>query len=225
MRIAVAGVGYVGLSLAVLLAQHNQVKAVDIIPEKADIVNKGKSPIQDTELEDYLANRINLGENYIPGLYATVDAIKAYKDAEIVIVAATTNYDIVEECFDTSAVENVIETVLSANKDALIVIKSTVPVGFTDSVRERFKTKNIIFSPEFLRESHALYDNLHPSRIIVGVDEKDELLTDRAQIFAELLQEGAIKEDNHRLSSKFGVECKLKALFFKASSDFGLVQI
>lgn len=200
MRIAVAGVGYVGLSLAVLLAQHNQVKAVDIIPEKADIVNKGKSPIQDTELEDYLANRINLGENYIPGLYATVDAIKAYKDAEIVIVAAPTNYDIVEEYFDTSAVENVIETVLSANKDALIVIKSTVPVGFTDSVRERFKTKNIIFSPEFLRESHALYDNLHPSRIIVGVDEKDELLTDRAQIFAELLQEGAIKEDQRKKS-------------------------
>lgn len=195
MEIAVAGAGYVGLSLAVLLAQHNRLTVVDVVKEKVDMVNQRKSPIQDVELEDYLKNRINVGEGSNPGLWATTDVEKAYKKAEIVIVAAPTNYDIVKEYFDTSAVETVIQTVRSVNEDALIVIKSTIPVGFTESIRERFKTRNIIFSPEFLRESYALYDNLYPSRIIVGVNEKDEALTNRAHMFTKLLQEAAIKED------------------------------
>ncbi len=199
MKIAVAGAGYVGLSLAVLLAQHNDVTVVDVIKEKTDMLNQRKSPIQDIELEDYLSNRINVGDEASPGLRATIDANKAYSEAELVIVAAPTNYDIVKEYFDTSAVETVIETVLSINKTALIVIKSTIPVGFTEQMREKFDCKNIVFSPEFLRESQALKDNLYPSRIIVGVDESDEELKKKAQCFADLLQQGAIKEDIPKL--------------------------
>lgn len=199
MRIVVAGIGYVGLSVAVLLAQKNQVTAVDIVKEKVNMVNQRISPIQDTELEDYLANIINVGEGRTPGLWATLDAEKSYKDAEIVIIAAPTNYDIAKEYFDTSIVEAVIQSVLSVNKDALIVIKSTIPVGFTEQVRVKFKAKNIIFSPEFLRESHALYDNLYPSRIIVGVDERDGTLVEKAHSFVNLLQEGAIKGDIPKL--------------------------
>lgn len=199
MKIAVAGAGYVGLSLAVLLAQKNEVRVVDIVKEKTDLLNARKSPIQDTELETYLADKINVGKNCLPGLWATTDAEQAYSDAEIVIVAAPTNYDIVKEYFDTSAVESVIETILLYNKSALIVIKSTIPIGFTHSVRVKFQTKNIIFSPEFLRESRALYDNLHPSRIIVGVDKDDEAMTGKGHRFADLLQEGAISEDIPKL--------------------------
>lgn len=194
MKIAVAGAGYVGLSLAVLLAQKNEVRVVDIVKEKTDLLNARKLPIQDTELENYLTEKINVGKNYSPGLWATTEAEQAYSDAEIVIVAAPTNYDIIREYFDTSAIESVIESVLSFNKSALIVIKSTVPIGYTNSVKEKFGTKNIIFSPEFLRESRALYDNLHPSRIIVGVDKDDEILVEKGHIFAKLLQEGAISE-------------------------------
>lgn len=199
MKIAIAGAGYVGLSLAVLLAQNNEVTVVDVITEKANMLNERKSPIQDTELEDYLSNKINVGEGSSPGLWATIDARKAYTNVELVIVAAPTNYDIVKEYFDTSAVETVISTVLQYNKDALIVIKSTIPVGFTEQVRAKFNSKNIIFSPEFLRESRALYDNLHPSRIIVGVDENDPELVKRGHVFADLLQEGAIKQDIPKL--------------------------
>lgn len=199
MKVAVAGAGYVGLSLAVLLAQHNDVTVVDVIKEKADMLNERRSPIQDTELEDYLSNKINVGESVSPGLRATIDAEKAYTNAEVVIVAAPTNYDIVKEYFDTSAVETVIDTVLKYNKNTLIVIKSTIPVGFTEQVRAKFDSKNIIFSPEFLRESKALYDNLYPSRIIVGVDENDTELVKRAHDFANLLQEGAIKQDIPKL--------------------------
>lgn len=199
MKVAVAGAGYVGLSLAVLLSQKNDVTVVDVIKEKVDMLNQRKSPIQDTELEDYLLNKINVGESISPGLKATIDAEKAYSDAEIVIVAAPTNYDIVKEYFDTSAVEMVIETVMKYNEDALIVIKSTIPVGFTEQVRKKFCSKNIIFSPEFLRESKALYDNLYPSRIIVGVDEDDDHLISRAHKFANILQEGAIKENIPKL--------------------------
>ena len=187
-NIAVAGTGYVGLSLAVLLAQHNKVTAVDIIPEKVEMINKKQSPIQDEYIEKYLAEKeLNL--------VATLDAKEAYKTAKFVIIAAPTNYDSKKNYFDTSAVEAVIELVLKSNPDAIMVIKSTIPVGYTKSVREKYGTKNILFSPEFLRESRALYDNLYPSRIIVGTDEKDEKLLSAAHEFAGLLQEGAIKED------------------------------
>lgn len=188
MKIAVAGTGYVGLSISVLLAQHNKVMAVDIIPEKVEMINSKKSPIQDDYIEKYLAEKeLNLT--------ATLDAEAAYKDADFVIIAAPTNYDSVKNFFDTSAVENVIETVLSVNPDAIMVIKSTIPVGYTASVREKFHTENIMFSPEFLRESKALYDNLYPSRIIVGTNMENPRLIEAAHSFAALLQEGAIKED------------------------------
>ena len=188
MKIAVAGTGYVGLSLAILLAQHNEVTAVDIIPEKVDLINNKKSPIRDDYIEKYLAEKeLNLT--------ATLDAESAYKDADFVIVAAPTNYDSKKNFFDTSAVEAVIELAIKYNPNAIIVIKSTIPVGYTKSVREKFGSRNIIFSPEFLRESKALYDNLYPSRIIVGTDMEDERLVQAAHKFAELLQEGAIKED------------------------------
>ena len=188
MKIAVAGTGYVGLSLAVLLAQHNEVIAVDIISEKVDLINNKKSPIQDDYIEKYLAEKEL-------DLTATLDAESAYKDAEFVIVAAPTNYDSKKNFFDTSAVEAVIELVMKYNPNAIIVIKSTIPVGYTKSVREKFGSKNIIFSPEFLRESKALYDNLYPSRIIVGADMEDKRLVSAAHTVAELLQQGAIKED------------------------------
>lgn len=185
-KIAVAGTGYVGLSMAVLLAQHHQVTAVDIISEKVDLINAKKSPIQDKEIEEFLATK----ELH---LFATLDADIAYRDAEYVIIAAPTNYDSKRDFFDTSAVETVIEQVLEVNPDAIMVIKSTIPVGYTESVRRKYDTKNIIFSPEFLRESRALYDNLYPSRIIVGTDKQDAVLTHKAEAFAHLLQEGAIK--------------------------------
>ena len=188
MKIAVAGTGYVGLSLAILLAQHNEVTAVDIIPEKVDLINNKKSPIQDDYIEKYLAEKEL-------DLTATLDAESAYKDADFVIVAAPTNYDSKKNFFDTSAVEAVIALVMKYNPNAIIVIKSTIPVGYTKSVREKLSSKNIIFSPEFLRESKALYDNLYPSRIIVGTDMEDERLVQAAHKFAELLQQGAIKED------------------------------
>ena len=188
MKIAVAGTGYVGLSLATLLAQHNEVKAVDIIPEKVELINKKLSPIQDDYIEKYLAEKeLNL--------VATLDAELAYKDAEFVIIAAPTNYDSKKNFFDTSAVEAVIKLVMEYNPNAIMVIKSTIPVGYTKSIREKTGSKNIIFSPEFLRESKALYDNLYPSRIIVGTDLEDERLVKAAHAFAGLLQEGAIKED------------------------------
>ena len=188
MKIAVAGTGYVGLSLATLLAQHNEVKAVDIIPEKVELINNKKSPIQDDYIEKYLAEKdLNL--------VATLDAEMAYKDAEFVIIAAPTNYDSKKNFFDTSAVETVIKLVMQYNPNAIMVIKSTIPVGHTKSIREKTGSKNIIFSPEFLRESKALYDNLYPSRIIVGTDLEDERLVKAAHTFAGLLQEGAIKEN------------------------------
>lgn len=188
MKIAVAGTGYVGLSLATLLAQHNEVKAVDIIPEKVELINNKKSPIQDDYIEKYLAEKdLNL--------VATLDAEMAYKDAEFVIIAAPTNYDSKKNFFDTSAVETVIKLVMEYNPNAIMVIKSTIPVGYTKSIREKTGSKNIIFSPEFLRESKALYDNLYPSRIIVGTDLEDERLVKAAHTFAALLQEGAIKEN------------------------------
>ncbi len=188
MNIAVAGTGYVGLSLATLLSQHNHVMAVDIIPEKVDMVNHRKSPIQDDYIEKYLAEKAL-------DLTATMDAEAAYKDADFVIIATPTNYDSRKNFFDTSSVEAVIQLVMQYNPDAIMVIKSTIPVGYTKSVREKFGTKNIIFSPEFLRESKALYDNLYPSRIIVGTDPTDEKLVKAAHTFAGLLQEGAIKQD------------------------------
>ena len=188
MKIAVAGTGYVGLSIATLLSQHHEVMAVDIIPEKVDLINHKKSPIQDEYIEKYLAEK-NLD------LTATLDAEAAYKDADFVVIAAPTNYDSKKNFFDTSAVEAVIKLVIQNNPDAIMVIKSTIPVGYTASVREKFNTKNIIFSPEFLRESKALYDNLYPSRIIVGTDLNDERLVKAAHEFAGLLQEGAIKEN------------------------------
>jgi UDPglucose 6-dehydrogenase len=188
MKIAVAGTGYVGLSIACLLSQHNEVKAVDIIKEKVDLINARKSPIQDNYIEKYLAEKdLNLE--------ATLDAEYAYSDADFVVIAAPTNYDSKKNFFDTSAVESVIELVLKYNPNAIMVIKSTIPVGYTESVRKKFNTKNIIFSPEFLRESKALYDNLYPSRIIVSTDENDEKLVKASHTFASLLQEGAIKED------------------------------
>ena len=188
MKIAVAGTGYVGLSIACLLSQHNEVKAVDIIKEKVDLINAKKSPIQDEYIEKYLAEKdLNLE--------ATLDAEYAYTDADFVVIAAPTNYDSKKNFFDTSAVESVIELVLKYNPNAIMVIKSTIPVGYTESVRKKFNTKNIIFSPEFLRESKALYDNLYPSRIIVSTDENDEKLVKASHTFASLLQEGAIKEN------------------------------
>lgn len=188
LRIAVAGTGYVGLSLAVLLAQNNKVYAVDIVPEKVELINNKKSPIQDDYIEKYLAEKEL-------DLTATLDAETAYKDADFVVIAAPTNYDSQKNFFDTSAVEAVIELVMKYNPDAIMVIKSTIPVGYTQSVREKTGSENIIFSPEFLRESKALYDNLYPSRIIVGTDLNNEKLVNAAHTFAELLQEGAIKED------------------------------
>lgn len=195
-KIAVAGTGYVGLSLAVLLSQSNKVTAVDIIPEKVKMINNKKSPIQDDYIEKYLAEKeLNL--------IATLDGESAYKDAEFVIIAAPTNYDPKRNYFDTSAVEAVIEEVLKVNKDAIMVIKSTIPVGYTESVRKKYNTKNIIFSPEFLRESKALYDNLYPSRIIVSMDKNDEKIVKAAYTFAELLKEGAIKKDINTLFMGF----------------------
>lgn len=188
MKIAVAGTGYVGLSIATLLAQHNTVMAVDIIPEKVDLINHKKSPIQDDYIEKYLAEKEL-------DLTATLDAKEAYSDAEFVVIAAPTNYNSEKNYFNTSAVEDVIRLVLEYNPDAMMVIKSTIPVGYTTSVREKFGTGNILFSPEFLRESKALYDNLYPSRIIVGTDLSDKRLVKAAETFAGLLQEGAIKED------------------------------
>ena len=187
-KIAVAGTGYVGLSIATLLSQHHQVTAVDVIPEKVDLINQRKSPIQDDYIEKYLAEKeLNLT--------ATLDGAKAYSDADFVVIAAPTNYDPVKNYFDTSHVEEVIELVKSVNPNAIMVIKSTIPVGYTEMVRKKMDTENIIFSPEFLRESKALYDNLYPSRIIVGRPEGDERLDEAAHEFAALLQEGAIKEN------------------------------
>ena len=187
-KIAVAGTGYVGLSLATLLSQHNEVVAVDVIQQKVDLINSRKSPIQDKEIEDFLAHR-DLH------LKATTDGEAAYKDADLVIIATPTNYDPKLNFFDTRFVEQVIELVLKVNPEAIMVIKSTIPVGYTKSVREKYNTKNIIFAPEFLRESKALYDNLYPSRIVVGTDLNDPRLVDAAQTFAKLLQEGAVKEN------------------------------
>ena len=188
MKIAVAGTGYVGLSIAVLLAQYNTVKAVDIVPEKVELINNKKSPILDDYIEKYLAEKEL-------DLEATLDAEYAYKDADFVVIAAPTNYDSKKNYFDTSAVEAVIKLVMQYNPNAIMVIKSTIPVGYTAHIREKTGSKNIIFSPEFLRESKALYDNLYPSRIIVGTDKDDERLTEAAHTFAKLLQEGAIKEE------------------------------
>lgn len=188
LKIAVAGTGYVGLSIATLLSQHHQVTAVDIIPEKVELINNKKSPIQDDYIEKYLAEKdLNLT--------ATLDAKEAYSDADFVVIAAPTNYDSKKNFFDTSAVEAVIKLVIEYNPEAIMVIKSTIPVGYTTSVREKFHCDNIIFSPEFLRESKALYDNLYPSRIIVGTDINNARLVKAAHTFAQLLQEGAIKED------------------------------
>lgn len=188
LKIAVAGTGYVGLSIATLLSQHHQVTAVDIIPEKVELINNKKSPIQDDYIEKYLEEK-NLN------LTATLDAEEAYKDADFVVIAAQTNYDSKKNFFDTSAVEAVIKLVIEYNPEAIMVIKSTIPVGYTTSIREKFHCDNIIFSPEFLRESKALYDNLYPSRIIVGTDINNARLVKAAHTFAQLLQEGAIKED------------------------------
>lgn len=187
-KIAIAGTGYVGLSLAVLLAQKNEVIAVDILPEKVELISNKKSPIQDDYIEKYLAEKEL-------DLTATIDAKAAYKDADFVIIATPTNYDSSKNFFDTSAVETVIKLVMEVNPNAIMMIKSTIPVGFTANIRKKYQTKNILFSPEFLRESKALYDNLYPSRIIVGTDLEDERLVEAANTFAALLQEGAIKED------------------------------
>ena len=188
MTIAVAGTGYVGLSIATLIAQHHRVLAVDIVPEKVEMINRRQSPIQDEYIEKFFAEKEL-------DLTATLDAEAAYKEAEIVVIAAPTNYDSQKNYFDTSAVEQVIELVLRVNPEAIMVIKSTIPVGYTESVRKKFGTENILFSPEFLRESKALYDNLYPSRIIVGTDLKNGRLVEAAKKFSGLLQEGAIKED------------------------------
>ena len=196
LKIAVAGTGYVGLSIATLLAQHHKVTAVDIVPEKVDMVNDRKSPIQDDYIEKYLAEKKL-------SLTATLDAKEAYSDADFVVIAAPTNYDSKKNFFDTSAVESVIELVMEYAPDAVMVIKSTIPVGYTKFIREKTGSQNIIFSPEFLRESKALYDNLYPSRIIVGTDMKDEHLLEAAHTFAKLLQEGAIKENIETLFMGF----------------------
>lgn len=188
MKITIAGTGYVGLSIATLLAQHNEVTAVDIVQERVDMVNNKISPIQDDYIEEYLKNKeLNLR--------ATLDAETGYKDAEFVVIAAPTNYDSVKNFFDTSAVEDVIDKVMKYNPNAIMVIKSTIPVGYTETIRKKTGSRNIIFSPEFLRESKALYDNLYPSRIIVGYDQNDERLSKAAHQFAELIKQGAIKED------------------------------
>lgn len=196
LKIAIAGTGYVGLSIATLLAQHNHVTAVDIIPEKVDMINRHQSPIQDEYIEKYLAEK-DLD------LTATTDGAMAYKAADFVVIAAPTNYDSTRNYFDTSAVESVIELVLDVNPDAIMVIKSTIPVGYTESVRKKYHTRNILFSPEFLRESKALYDNLYPSRIIVSTDKNDIRLVEAAHTFAALLQEGAIKENIETLFMGF----------------------
>ena len=187
-KIAVAGTGYVGMSIATLLAQHHQVTAVDVIPEKVELINRHKSPIQDEYIEKYLAEKPL-------DLTATLDGATAYSDADFVVIAAPTNYDPVKNYFDTSHVEEVIELVNSVNPNAIMVVKSTIPVGYTESVRQKLNTENVIFSPEFLRESKALYDNLYPSRIIVGRPEGDARLDEAAHIFATMLQEGAIKNN------------------------------
>ena len=195
LKIAVAGTGYVGLSIAILLAQHHQVIAVDVIPEKVDLINQRKSPIQDDYIEKYLAEKeLNL--------IATLDATKAYSEVDFVVIAAPTNYDPLKNYFDTSHVEEVIKLVRNVNPNAVMVIKSTIPVGYTESVRQKLDTENVIFSPEFLRESKALYDNLYPSRIIVGRPEGDARLEEAAHIFAELLQEGAIRKNIDTLSMR-----------------------
>ena len=196
LKIAVAGTGYVGLSIATLLAQNQKVVAVDIVPEKVELINNKKSPIQDEYIEKYLAEKEL-------DLVATTDAESAYSDADFVVIAAPTNYDSKKNFFDTSAVEKVIELVMKYNPNAIMVIKSTIPVGYTKSIREKTESKNIIFSPEFLRESKALYDNLYPSRIIVGTDMEDERLLKAAHLFAQLLQEGAIKENIETLFMGF----------------------
>lgn len=196
LNIAVAGTGYVGLSIATLLSQHHHVTAVDIVPEKVEQINHKKSPIQDDYIERYLAEK-DLD------LTATLDGEAAYRDADFVVIAAPTNYDSRKNFFDTSAVEAVIQLVMKANPEAIMVIKSTIPVGFTASVREKYQCRNIIFSPEFLRESKALYDNLYPSRIIVGTDMQDDRLVEAAHTFAHLLQEGAIKKDVETLFMGF----------------------
>lgn len=196
MVIAVAGTGYVGLSMATLLAQHHRVLAVDIVPEKVEMINRRQSPIQDEYIEKYFAEKEL-------DLTATLDAEMAYREAEFVVIAAPTNYDSQKNYFDTSAVESVIELVLRVNPKAIMVIKSTIPVGYTESVRKKFDTENILFSPEFLRESKALYDNLYPSRIIVGTDLKNERLAEAAKKFAGLLQEGALKPDVETLFMGF----------------------
>ena len=188
MKIAVAGTGYVGLSMAVLLSQHNEVTAVDIVPAKVELINNKKSPIVDKEIEEYLATKELR-------LTATTDGAAAYKDAELVIISTPTNYDERKNYFDTSSVENVIEQVIEVNPDAVMIVKSTVPVGFTEGVREKYCCDNILFSPEFLREGRALYDNLYPSRIIVGVPVQNMRLKNMAETFAKLLQEGALKEN------------------------------
>ena len=188
LKIAVAGTGYVGLSIATLLSQHHQVTAVDIVPEKVELINQRKSPIQDDYIEKYLLEKkLNLT--------ATLDGVKAYSDADFVIIAAPTNYDPIKNYFDTSHVEEVIKLVMQVNPDAIMVIKSTIPVGYTENIRKKLGNNNIIFSPEFLRESKALYDNLYPSRIIVGRPEGDARLDKAAHTFAALLQEGALKEN------------------------------
>ena len=189
MKIVVAGTGYVGLSLAVLLSQHNEVVAVDIIPEKVDLINRKQSPIQDEYIEKYLSEKEL-------DLTATIDGASAYATADFVVIAAPTNYDPQKNFFDTSAVETVIDLVMSVNPDAIMVIKSTIPVGYTRHIREKKGSHNILFSPEFLRESKALYDNLYPSRIIVGCDDETR---EAAEVFARLLQEGALKPDIHGL--------------------------
>ncbi|MGQ9411909.1 nucleotide sugar dehydrogenase [Streptococcus pluranimalium] len=192
MKIAVAGTGYVGLSIAVLLSQYHQVTAVDIIPEKVDLINHKKSPIKDNEIEEFLATKdLNLT--------ATLDAESAYKDADFVVIAAPTNYDSEKDFFDTSAVESVIETVLEYNDHATMIIKSTIPVGYTESIRQKYQIDRILFSPEFLRESRALYDNLYPSRIIVGTDLSNPVAKEKAEIFAGMLSEASLKADNNVL--------------------------